>query len=69
MSKRRILVIQEPLLVMFVGPIYFIELKRVFFHWRNSDSVDGTEMLFQCLSTNAEQIRCVLKIVFKFMIT
>ena len=54
---------------MFVGPIYFIELKRVFFHWWNSDGVDGTEMLFQCLSTNAEQIRCVLKIVFKFMIT
>ena len=43
--------------------------KGCFFHWWNSDSEEGNEMLLQCLFTNAEQIQCVLKIMFEFMIT
>ena len=43
--------------------------KMCFFHWWNSDSGEGNEMLLQCLSTNAEQIQCILKIVFEYMIT
>ena len=42
--------------------------KGCFFQWSNSD-IGGNKMLFQFLSTNAEQIQCVLKIVFEFMIT
>ena len=61
-SKRRILVMNKSLLFKFIGRVSFIEFKRVLFHWWNSDSVEGNAMLFQCLSTDAKQIECVLKI-------
>ena len=69
MSKRRILVIQESLFVQFVGPISFILLlssKGCFFHWWNSDSGEGNEMLFQCLSKNAEEIQCLENCVWVY---
>ena len=69
MPERRILVMQESLLVKFIGPVSFSEFKRVLLSLVKCDSGEGNEMLFQCLSTNAGRIQCVLKIVFEFMIT
>ena len=70
LSKRRILVIKEyNFQLNLQGQFLLLSSKGCFFHWLNSDSGEGNEMLFQCLSTNAERIQCVLKIVFEFMIT
>ena len=46
-----------------------MEFKRVLLSLGNSDSGEGNEMFFQCLPTNAEQIQCILKIVFEYMMT
>ena len=53
----------------FIGPVSFSEFKRVLLSLVKCDSGEGNEMLFQCLSTNAGRIQCVLKIVFEFVIT
>ena len=47
--------------------LLLLSSKECFFHWSNSDSRERNDML-QCLSTDAEQIQFVLKIVFEFMI-